>query len=221
MRSNCVVVAALAALLLILGSSTGLKQESAGSSPDPALESTTGVGSTSPVSEAGPATVAGIWSLVLIDGATGRSSSVEADISQIDRVIFGRGALGGAGAAPTFLPVETGPRPTRDDGIKSMVWWLHQDPAPAAQGASSARYLTIGASGIVIGQRVNLDLIFLDQNALYRLDLTVFGSSVSGDYLAYEAGGAVGSGSCLGSIRPGYALPLSSSPEVLNLGRMR
>jgi len=158
---------------------------------------------------------------VLIDGATGRSSSVEADISQIDRVIFGRGAPGGAGAAPTFLPVETGPRPTRDDGIKSMVWWLHQDPAPAAQGASSARYLTIGASGIVIGQRVNLDLIFLDQNALYRLDLTVFGSSVSGDYLAYEGGGAVGSGSCLGSIRPGYALPLSSSPEVLNLGRMR
>ena len=48
-----------------------------------------------------------------------------------------------------------------------MVWWLHQDPAPAAQGASSARYLTIGASGIVIG-RTNLPLV-TEGEALYHI----------------------------------------------------
>lgn len=221
MRSKCVVVATLVALLLSLGSSTGLKQESAASSSDPAIESTSEVGSASPAYEAGPAIIAGIWSLVLMDGATGRSQPAEVEIIQIGEVVFGRGTSGSAGAPTAFLPVEAEPRPTRDEGIKSMVWWLHQDPPPAAGAAASNRYLTIGASGIVNGPRVSLDLVFLDQNVLCRLDLQVFGSSVSGTYLAYDSRGAVGTGSCSGSIRPGYALPLDSSPQILHLGRVR
>ncbi len=219
MRSNCVVVAALAALLLILGSSTGLKQESAGSSPDPALESTTGVGSTSPVSEAGPATVAGIWSLVLIDGATGGPRPWRRIFSQLDRVIFGRGARR-AGAAPkTFLPSR---RVRGDGGSMGKSRWSgcsHQDPGTCGpREPSSARYMTIGASGIVIGQRVNLDLIFLDQNALYRLDLTVFGSSVSGDYLAYEGGERSGPGAALGRSGRGTPSPSALPPRSSTSG---
>ena len=101
-----------------------------------------------------------------------------------------------------------------------MVWWLHQDPAPVTQ-AAQARYLTVGASGTVSGQSVSLDLIFLDQNALYRLDLAVFGNSVSGGYLAYDAGGGLRSGSCYGSILPGRgraAVPLGGTHSPVTVG---
>jgi hypothetical protein len=78
--------------------------------------------------------------------------------------------------------------------------------------------MTIGASGIVIGQRVNLDLIFLDQNALYRLDLTVFGSSVSGDYLAYEGGERSGPGAALGRSGRGTPSPSALPPRSSTSG---
>ena len=217
MISKWIIVLSLAIVLLSLGAALGLQDGSEGPSSGPLAGPATPATS----AEAQPAAVAGIWSLVLMDGATGRSQPAEVEIIQIGEVVFGRGTSGGAGAPPAFLPVEAGPRPTRDEGIKSMVWWLHQDPPPAGGAAASTRYLTIGASGIVTGPRVSLDLIFLDQNVLCRLDLQVFGSFLSGSYIAYDSRGTVGTGSCTGSIRPGYALPLDSSPQVLHLGRSR
>ncbi len=216
MISKWVLVSLLTlAVLCIGGSCRDLQQESAGSSPDPAL------GSTSPAAEASPARVAGSWSLVLIDAASGRTQSVNVEISQIDDIIFGRGSTSESDASVFSEEIES--RPTEDEGIESMIWWLEQDPEPTAQ-ATRARYLTIGASGLVSGQSLSLDLIFLEENVLYRLNLNVVGNSISGSYLAYDSLGRVRSGSCYGSIRAGYgqsALPLGSNPEVITLGGMR
>ena len=221
-----VIVGFLALLLLSAGGSCREGQEeSTGSALDTGAGSASSVGSAPPSSQIVPASVAGTWSLVLTDSLTGRSQSVELDIRQIDEVIFGRGSTGGSTAiATSFLSVETEPRPTRDEGIRSMVWWLHQDPEPAVQAASSIRYLTVGASGTVSGQTVSLDLIFLDENVLHRLDLNVFGNSVSGSYLAFDSGGGVRSGSCYGSVlssRGQAVVPLGSTHEVVNIGGSR
>jgi len=165
--------------------------------------------------------VAGSWSLVLIDAASGKTQPVNVEISQIDDVIFGWGSTDGIDV--TYLPVETEPKPTEDEGIESMIWWLHEDSEPAAR-TTTARYLTIGASGLVSGTSLSLDLVFLEENVLYRLNLNAVGNSISGSYLAYDSLGRVRSGSCYGSIRAGYgqsALALGSNPEVITLGGMR
>jgi hypothetical protein len=214
MISKWILVSALAiAVLCIGGSCRDLQQETAVSAIDPAL------GSTSPVAEAGPTRVGGSWSLVLIDAASGKSRSVNVEISQIDDVIFGRGSTSESDAGVFSEEIE--PRPTEDQGIESMIWWLEQDPEPMAQ-TTTARSLTIGASGLVSSdQSLNLDLVFLEENVLYRLNLNVVGSSISGSYLAYDSVGRVRSGSCYGSIRAGYGPTLESKPEVISLGGMR
>jgi len=216
MSSKWILVSVLAlAVLSIGGSCRELQQETAGFVPDQAL------GSISPVTQLSPARVAGSWSMVLIDAATGRNRYVNVDMSQIDDVIFGRGSTGGSDVR-TF-PVQTEPKPTKDEGIESMIWWLEQDPDPTFD-TTTARSLTIGASGLVIGQSLSLDLIFLEENVLYRLNLNAVDSSISGSYLAYDSVGRVQSGSCYGSIRAGYgrpALTIGSNPEVISLGGMR
>jgi hypothetical protein len=218
MISKWVFISVLVLALAVLctgGSCREIQQETADSAPDPAL------GSTLPIAGASPASVAGSWSLVLIDAASGRTQSVSVEIGQIDEVIFGRGSTSESGV--TFLPVETEPRPAEDEGIESMIWWLREDPEPTAQ-TTKARYLTIGASGLVSGTSLSLDLILLEENVLYRLNLNAVGNSISGSYLAYDSVGRVRSGSCYGSIRAGYgqsALPLGSKPEVITLGGKR
>jgi len=221
MRSKWILVSALAlAVLCIGGSCREIQQETAVSAPDPAIDPA--LGSTSLATEAGPASVAGVWSMVLIDAASGRSRSVNVEISQIDDVIFGRGSTSESEAGVFSEEIE--PRPTEDQGIESMIWWLEQDPEPMAQ-TTTARSLSIGASGLVSSdQSLNLDLVFLEENVLYRLNLNVVGNSISGSYLAYDSVGRVRSGSCYGSIRAGRgqsALPLGSKPAVISLGGMR
>jgi len=159
--------------------------------------------------------------LVLVDAASRRTQSVIVEMSQIGDIIFGRGSTGGTDLSA--FPVQTDSKPAEDEGIESMIWWLEQDPDPRAQ-TTTARYLTIGASGRVTGNALSLDLIFLEENVLYKLNLNVVGSSISGSYLAYDSVGRVQSGSCYGSIRAGYgqsALTLGSKPDVVTLGGMR
>lgn len=169
-------------------------------------------GSTTPASHA---RVAGSWSLVLMDAASGWTRSANVEIVQIDDVIFGQGNTDDGGAG--IVSDETDSRPTEDQGIDSMVWWLHQNSESAAL-TTTARSLTIGASGRVSGTSLSLDLVFLEDNVLYSLDLNVVGSSVSGSYQAYDSWGVVRSGSCYGFIQAGRsqpALPLGSGPKVL------
>jgi hypothetical protein len=213
MKSKWFLISVLAlAVLCIEGPCREIQQETAISDLDSAI------GSTSPAAMASPAIVAGSWSLILIDSATGRTRSLDVEISQIDEVIFGRGSTGDGDGSE--LPVQTGPRPTRDEGIESMIWWLRQDPEPMGQ-TTSDRYLTIGASGLVSGTSLILDLVFLEENVLYRLNLNFAGGSISGSYLAYDSLGRVQSGSCYGYVRAGYGPTFGSDPEVITLGGMR
>jgi len=138
-----------------------------------------------------------------MDAAGGWIRSANVEIVQIDDVIFGRGTTDDGGADVVYD--ETDSRPTEDRGIESMVWWLHQDPAPAAP-TTAARSPTVGASGRVSGTSLDLDLIFLEESVLYRLDLNVVGSSISGSYQAYDTFGRVRSGSCNGYILAGRGL---------------
>jgi len=212
MISKFVFVSVLAFVFLCIGGSCREIQQETAISVDPVL------GLTSPVAESSPASVAGSWSLILIDSATGRARSLDVEISQIDDVIFGRGSTGDGGGSE--LPVRTEPRPTRDEGIESMIWWLRQDPESTAQ-TTTAQYLTIGASGLVSGQSLILDLVFLEENVLYRLNLNFAGGSISGSYLAYDSSGRVQSGSCYGYVREGYGPIFGSDSEVVSLGGMR
>jgi len=216
MRSKWVLVSVLAlAVLSIGGSCREPQQETAVFVPDQSL------GSILPAAQFSPAHVAGSWSLALIDSASGRTQSVYIEMSQTDDVIFGRGSTGATDLSA--FPAQTEPKPTEDEGIESMIWWLHQDTDSVSQ-TTAARYLTIGASGRAMGNALSLDLIFLEENVLYNLDLDVVGSSITGRYLAYDSVGKVLSGTCYGSIRAGYgqsALSLGSKPDVINLGGMR
>jgi hypothetical protein len=211
MISKWVIVPIFAvAVLSAVGSSMEVGEETTGRALDQNL------GSTSPAIT--PARVAGSWSLALRDGATGRTEYLDLQLSQVGDVIFGRGETGGTDA---FLLAPTDPRPTRDEGISSMVWWLRQDPDPVS---TTARTPTIGAAGRVSGERVSLDLMSLEENLLYRLELTVLGSSISGSYTAYDSWGRVRSGSCSGYIRAGYgqaATPVGSGSGIAYLGRTR
>ncbi|MGB3943562.1 MAG: hypothetical protein WBK88_02070 [Methanothrix sp.] len=216
MRSICAIFSVFAVAILSMGgSSMEVGEEAAGLALDQ------NVGSASQAFQPTPARVAGSWSLVLMDSATGRAEAFRLDISQVDDVIFGRGTTGGTDITFSSLPTE--PRPTRDEGIESMVWWLrqppgHETPAPQARGRS------VGASGRVGGERIGLDLISLEENALYRLDLHLFGTSVSGSYLAYDSWGRVRPGSCSGYIVAGYgqsSLPTGSGSGIAYLGRIQ
>lgn len=199
-------------ILSMAGSSMEVGEETPGS----AL--TQNIGS---ASQATPARVAGSWSLALMDGASGRAEPFYIDMIQVDDVIFGRGTTGRTDLTIRPLPVE--PRPTKDEGIESMVWWLRQ-PSGSAVPTTQARGQTVGASGRVSGERIGLDIINLEENALYRLDLHLFGSSVSGSYLAYDSWGRVRPGSCSGYIMAGYgrsSLPIGSGSGIAYLGRTR
>jgi hypothetical protein len=216
MKSICAIFTVFAVAILSMGaSSTEVGGETVGRALDQ------NVGSTFPALQPTPARVGGSWSLVLMDSATGRAEAFRLDISQVDDVIFGRGTTGGTDITFSSLPTE--PRPTRDEGIESMVWWLrqppgHETPAPQARGQ------TVGASGRVSGERIGLDLISLEENALYRLDLHLFGSSVSGSYLAYDSWGRVRPGSCSGYILAGSgqaSLTTGSARDIAYLGRTR
>lgn len=205
MVSKWILVSAIALALLSAGGSCQIQ---AGYAPQ---------GSNFP---ARSAPVAGSWSLVLMDAAGGWTRSADLDIVQIGDVIFGAGSTSDSDADVFSEEIE--PRPTEDQGIESMIWWLEQDPEPMAQ-ATTARSPTIGASGLVSGMSLDLDLVFLEENLLYRLDLNVVESSISGTYQSYDSFGRVRSGSCYGSIRTGYgqsALSLGSKPEILYLGGM-
>jgi hypothetical protein len=205
MISKWILIPAIVlALLFAGGSCSGLPEDT--------------FGYTSPGSTSSAASVAGSWSLTLLDAAGGWTRSLNLDIAQIDDVIFGQGSSedGGAGAISNELE----PRPTEDEGIESMIWWLHQDPEPVAPTTTS-RSLTIGASGQVSGTSLDLDLIFLEENVLYRLDLNAVGSSISGSYQAYDYFGRVRSGSCNGYLMAGRGLSVGSSPSVIPLGGMR
>lgn len=207
-----IVLIFAAAILSTAGSSLDIRQEMTGTALDPSL------GSTSPAAQASPASVAGSWSLTLVDAATGRARSVNVEICQIDDVIFGLGGTSdGDGSA---FPVETEPRPTKDEGIESMIWWLHQETEPGA-ATTTARSLSIGASGLVRGASLSLDLVFLEENVLRRLDLVVAGNSITGSYLAYDSLGRVESGRCYGYIRAGYGMTTGSGYQVIPLGGMR
>jgi len=184
-------------------------------------EETTSYASQGLNSPANPARIAGSWNLVLVDDAGGWTRYANVEIIQIDDVIFGRGSFDDGGVS--VVSDETDSRPTEDQGIDSMVWWLHQNSDSAAL-TTAARSLTIGASGRIIGTSLSLDLVFLEENVLYSLDLNVVGSSVSGSYLSYDSLGRVRSGSCYGFIQAGRsqsALPIGSGPEVISLGGMR
>lgn len=202
MISKWIFVSAIALALLSTGGSCRESQEEA--------DGYASQGSNSP---ANPARVAGSWSLILMDDASGRTRSANVEIVQIDDVIFGQGSPDDGGAS--VVSDDTDSRPTEDQGIDSMVWWLHQNSEPAAL-TTATRSLTIGASGRVSGTSLSLDLVFLEENVLYRLDLNVVGSSVSGSYLAYDSLGWVRSGSCYGYI--GYGLSAGSSHQVVSLG---
>ncbi|MDF0591157.1 hypothetical protein [Candidatus Methanocrinis natronophilus] len=216
MKSICAIFSVIAVAILSMGaSSMEVGEETASLALDQ------NVGSASSAFQPTPARVAGSWSLVLVDSATGRAEAFRLDISQVDDVIFGRGTTGGTDITFSSLPTE--PRPTRDEGIESMVWWLRQPPGHETPGPQ-ARGETVGASGRVRGERIGLDLISLEENALYRLDLHLFGSSVSGSYLAYDSWGRVRPGSCSGYILAGQgrpSLPIGSMPQVIHLGRTR
>jgi hypothetical protein len=213
MSSKWILVSALAlAILCIGGSCREIQEETVVSATDPDL------GSTSPIAETGPAHVAGSWSLVLMDAAGGGTRSANVEIVQIDDVIFGQGSADDGGAEVVSDDLE--PRPTADEGIESMIWWLHQDPEPAAL-TTAARSQSIGASGWVSGTSMSLDLVLPEENVLYRLDLNAEGSSISGSYQYYDSLGRVRSGSCYGYIQAGYGLSAGSSPQVISLGGMR
>jgi hypothetical protein len=214
MISKWVIVPIFAvAVLSAVGSSMEVGEEMTGSAVDQ------NPGSTSQVGYIEPARVAGSWSLAMRDGATGRTEYFDLELSQNGDVLFGRGGTGGTGAA--FLPAATDPSPTRDEGISSMVWWLRQDPDPIS---TTDRASAIGAAGRISGDRVNLDLMSLEENLLYRLEVTVLGSSISGRYTAYDSWGGVWSGSCNGYIRAVYgraAMPAGSARDIAYLGRTR
>jgi len=220
MRSKWVFISVLVLAVLSIGGSCRVpQQETAVFASDHTSDQV--LGSISPAAKASPAHVAGSWSLLLIDSASGRTQSVYIEMSQIDDVIFGRGSTGATDLSAPLAQTE--PKPTKDEGIESMIWWLHQDTDSVSQ-TTTVRYLTIGASGRTMGNALSLDLIFLEENVLYKLDLNVVGSSITGRYLAYDSVGRVQSGTCYGSIRAGYgqlALPLGSKPDVVNLGGMR
>jgi len=220
MRSKWFLVLVLAiAVLCFGGACLEDQQETTGSLAD--TDSDPALGSTSPAAEASPASVAGSWSLILMDAASGQTRLVNLEMNQIDGVVFGRGSTSEGDEGEFDEEAES--RPTEDRGIESMIWWLEQEPEPIGQ-TLEARSPSIGASGRVSGTSLSLDLVFLDDDVLYSLDLAVVGGSISGSYLAYDSLGRVRSGSCYGTVRAGggqSAVPLGSRPEVIYLGGMR
>jgi len=133
--------------------------------------------------------------LNLLDETSGEKKSADLDLTRIGKVVFGQGRI-----AADYQNVPTSsssvPRPTHDEGIDSMKWWLDQD---TSQPVSQTRYL-VGASGSVAGRALNLNLVSLDQTLLYKLNIIFDGyGSISGSYESYNAIEKIGSGSCTGS----------------------
>ncbi len=73
-----------------------------------------------------------------------------------------------------------------------MIDWM--DEPPAALGASSP----LTASGTVVGDVLDLDLVSVEEFTLYRLHVTVNEGSIFGSYEGYGSDGTTWSGSVAG-----------------------
>ena len=131
--------------------------------------------------------VSGHWFLELTDGETRRADLV---LHQINDVIFGCGNI----AAGTEDEESAKTAATHDEGIKSMIDWM--DEPPAALGASSP----LTASGTVVGDVLNLDLVSVEEFTLYRLHVTVDEGSIFGSYEGYGSDGTTWFGSVAGML---------------------
>ncbi len=129
--------------------------------------------------------VSGHWFLELTDGETRRADLV---LHQIDDVVFGCGNI----AAGTEDEEPANTAATHDEGIKSMVDWM--DEPPAVLGASSP----LTASGVVVGDVLDLDMVSVAEFTLYRLHLTVDADSIFGSYEGYGSDDTTWSGSVAG-----------------------
>ena len=129
--------------------------------------------------------VLGHWFLELTDDETRRADLV---LHQINDVVFGCGNI--ATGTEDEEPAKTAA--THDEGIKSMIDWM--DEPPAALGASSP----LTASGTVVGDVLDLDLISVEEFTLYRLHVTVDEGSIFGSYEGYGSDGTTWSGSVAG-----------------------
>ncbi len=156
--------------------------------------------------------------LNLLEGTGGETKSVNLELTRIDAVIFGRGYI--AASAQNYLPASSDPRPTHDEGIESMKWWLHQD---TSQPVSRSQYLA-GASGSVLGSTLNMDLVSLDENVLYKLKLNLVGEgSITGSYRSYDVMGKTSSGSCYGSYSTNHGQKTTASESergIVTIGSM-
>ncbi|MEA2044962.1 MAG: hypothetical protein U9N48_00305 [Euryarchaeota archaeon] len=129
--------------------------------------------------------VSGHWILRLTDGETRRADLV---LHQINDVVFGCGNI----AAGTEDEESAKTAATHDEGIKSMIDWM--DEPPAALGVSSP----LTASGTVVGDMLDLDLVSVEEFTLYRLHVTVNDGSILGSYEGYGSDGTTWSGSVAG-----------------------
>ena len=161
-------------------------------------------------------------SLNLLDETSGEEKSADLDLIRTDDAVFGQGQIA---ANDQNVPASSEPRPTQDEGIESMTWWLHQD---ASQPVSQTQY-QVGASGSVAGRSLNLNLVSLDQNLLYKLNIRFDGyGSISGSYESYNAIEKIGSGSCTGSYTarrdqttaPQTTPTLKSEDGIMTIGSM-
>lgn len=135
----------------------------------------------------------GRLSLMLIDDTI---KSVDMDLYQNGELIFGCGAM--VPGDGSFGSVEADDAPKRDEGIRSMIWWLEQEPAPLG-AASQIAASQVAVSGSLFGNVMELDLISLEDRVLYKLHLTVGEDALWGSYNAYDYMGSTWIGSARGT----------------------
>jgi len=142
-------------------------------------------------SEPMTADFSGSWHLAMMDSIDGTTRKADLELYQTGDVIFGRGTV--ASGSESEEASESEDRPTQDEGIDSMIWWLNQQPAdlgPAKQ---------VAASGTVIDDSLHLDLVSLEEPILYKLDLSLRAGSIAGNYRAYSSDGVTWVGSTAGA----------------------
>ncbi|HII06118.1 MAG TPA: hypothetical protein HA349_02020 [Methanotrichaceae archaeon] len=143
---------------------------------------------TPPVTEtalpSAPSDFSGRWSIAMAESTM---RSLDLALYQTGDLVFGKGILGPADDSAA------GTSTSEDLGIESMVDWLNQPPSGLDSASQAA------ASGSVVGNELNLDLVSLDSIALYRFDLSLTGDLVSGSYSAYGSDGSTWQGTVTGS----------------------
>ncbi|HPJ29781.1 MAG TPA: hypothetical protein PLZ42_00135 [Methanothrix sp.] len=152
------------------------------------------IGGTRPIAAMDPGEVepetnfSGEWSLTMIESNT---RSLWLVLHQKEQIVFGRGILGSSdGSAADQSSSQAS---SEDRGIESMMDWLDQPPSSPKSASQAA------ASGTVVGDRLELDLVSIGPIALYRFDLSLSGDLVSGNYSAYGSDGSSWSGTASGS----------------------